>query len=301
MRASANFESSGQDEIVQLSPGEFIGRSDLAALCIDDPRVSEAHAMVSLRGKALKLLALRGRFRVNGKVEAEVELREGLEIELASGLTVKCVDVTLPETLPGLDVQGLPPMLLTGTTTLFGGAPPRVVRGYDPRGDVVLWASGDRWRVSLKNADAREVGVGDSFELCDMSVSLVAIPIEIAGHERTRGVLRTPLVFTLLGQTVRVKREGQPANLISGIPGKILASLVSEGRPMNWKEITARVWPGDQSLEMSLRRRLDAGLSRLRSRLSPFAAPDEELIRLDGAGQVMLVLSDQDHVITQQG
>ena len=37
-----------------------------AALHLDDPRVSEAHAMVSIRGSELKLLALRGRFQIDG-------------------------------------------------------------------------------------------------------------------------------------------------------------------------------------------------------------------------------------------
>lgn len=44
---------------VDRAPGDLIGRLPGAALQIADPRVSEAHAMVSLRAGELVLLALR--------------------------------------------------------------------------------------------------------------------------------------------------------------------------------------------------------------------------------------------------
>jgi len=47
--------------IAELTHGDLIGRLGTAALHFDDARISEAHAMISLRGQELKLLALRGR------------------------------------------------------------------------------------------------------------------------------------------------------------------------------------------------------------------------------------------------
>ena len=47
-----------------LIPGDLIGRMHTAALHLDDGRVSEAHAMVSLRDGSLRLLSLRGGFSV---------------------------------------------------------------------------------------------------------------------------------------------------------------------------------------------------------------------------------------------
>ena len=52
-------------EVRQLVSGDIIGRIWGAALRLDDPQISEAHALVSMRGTALKLLALRGRFVVD--------------------------------------------------------------------------------------------------------------------------------------------------------------------------------------------------------------------------------------------
>ena len=76
--------SSGQTAV--LGPGDLVGRLSGASLQIDDGRVSEAHAMVSLRGRELKLLGLRGVFAVDGKPTDEVVLAEELAIELAPGV-----------------------------------------------------------------------------------------------------------------------------------------------------------------------------------------------------------------------
>lgn len=50
----------------ELFPGDFIGRLDRAALRIDHPAISEAHALVSARGEALWLRQLRGRIGLEG-------------------------------------------------------------------------------------------------------------------------------------------------------------------------------------------------------------------------------------------
>ena len=58
----------------ELSHGDIIGRVWSAALHLDDARISEAHAMVSLRGQELKLLALRGMFALGRKTLRELVL-----------------------------------------------------------------------------------------------------------------------------------------------------------------------------------------------------------------------------------
>lgn len=59
--------ASADGQIHVLGHGDLIGRLWSAALCLSDPRVSEAHAMVSLREGQLRLLALRGLFAIDGK------------------------------------------------------------------------------------------------------------------------------------------------------------------------------------------------------------------------------------------
>lgn len=279
-----------------MGPGEFIGRSDLASMCLDDPRVSEAHAMVSLRGQSLKLLALRGRFRVGGKVRAEITLRAGMSLELAQGLEIECVSISLPRALLGLQSEGLPVMMLMGTMTLHLEHTPRVTPGYDATGDVVFWAVGAQWRASIQGAAPRGISIGDTLEIDGTHLEIVAVPLEDAAHTRTRRTLRTPLCFRSLGDAVRIEREDAPDLLISGIPGKICAALVDDGPTLNWRDVTSRVWPNDASMEAALRRRFDAGLARLRSKLEQVSALQEEFIELDGAGMISLKLTEQDQM-----
>ena len=61
-------------EVAKATPGSILGRLSSASVRIDDPRVSEAHALVSLRGSELKLLTLRGSIRVDGRRDADVHL-----------------------------------------------------------------------------------------------------------------------------------------------------------------------------------------------------------------------------------
>jgi len=64
-------------KLVALGPGDVIGRSDRAALCLSEPYISEAHAMVSLRSGELKLLSLRGPFSGDGQPPSQAPLPGG--------------------------------------------------------------------------------------------------------------------------------------------------------------------------------------------------------------------------------
>jgi len=76
MRIAARFRLPSGEE-VELEPGDIVGRMPRCDLRIEDPRISEAHALVSLRGPTLKLLVLRGRISVGGKTVTEVALSAG--------------------------------------------------------------------------------------------------------------------------------------------------------------------------------------------------------------------------------
>ena len=290
MRPVALFSLNAEESMSAVAPGEWIGRSDLAALCVDDPRVSEAHAMVSLRGEGLMLLALRGRFRVHGKVCAELRLEEGLRVELADGLAIYCHEIILPEQLTGLNIPGLPLLTLTSTTTLFTqSAQPRVMSGYHAGGDAIFWAVGSQWRMRTPHISSRVLVLGERLHVGELEIEVVPISLGDAARPHTRGTLRSPLDVISLGDAVRIHRHGEAPAVISGIPGKLCAALVDHGSAMSWRELTQAVWPDDASLESALRRRLDAGISRLRERLQHLGV-DDKIVRLDGAGFVTLSL-----------
>ncbi len=102
----------------ELSSGDMIGRLASAGLHLDDERLSEAHALVSLRGRELRLLALRGRFAVNQRPASDIVLRSGMEIEVARGLALGVEAVVLPDEVLALEGDGLARQVLAGVCSL---------------------------------------------------------------------------------------------------------------------------------------------------------------------------------------
>ncbi len=296
MRAFVTLELDGDGQCYELGPGDFIGRSDQASLCTEDPRVSEAHAMVSLRGAHLCLLALRGRFRVNGKVEGEVVLREGLIVELAPGLRMHCSGVVLPTKLPGLRIPSLPDFVLASTTAVFLEPTPRVQRGYDASADAMFWPVGPRWFAMVHGQRRQSIDVGETIDVRGTAIDVVTMSVGHAAQARTRRSLRAPLRFHPEAKRVRITTEGAGELSIGGVPGRILATLVTHGAAMHWQELVDEVWQGERAFESALRKRFDVGLARLRRKLQPLLAEGEELVVLDGAGALSLALGPDDSV-----
>jgi hypothetical protein len=121
----------------QVVSGDLIGRLPSAAVFLDDERVSEAHALVSLRGADLKILSLRGRLIVDGKAMTEAVLEEGMVIEPAPGLELTVASVALPDAVLALQGEGLPRQILGGTTSILLTPRPAIVQRYV--GDAVAW------------------------------------------------------------------------------------------------------------------------------------------------------------------
>ena len=296
-RAVAIFRHPPSEERFALGPGDLIGRSDGAAMCLDDPRISEAHAMVSLRDRALKLLALRGRFRLDGTILHEVELKAGLNLELAPALQLVCEEVRMPSTLLGVRIEGVGEVALTGTLTLrrvHGQA--TVKRGVALDGLMTFWSVGDRWRARCGEQGARALEAGDQFECDGLSVEVFEVTLQDASKPRTRSALQAPMTLRRERDRVVIERARQAPLIVSGIPSKILSALLKRGGTSTWQEIIEEVWPGDLSAQSALRRRFDAGLRRLRDTLAHVSPRGEALITLDGAGVVALNLGREDRV-----
>ena len=130
-------------ESAGLGPGDINGRLRSAALTIADARISEAHAMVSLRGRELMLLALRGRLAVDGEQRSKVVLREGLRVHLAPDFGVSVDELVLPETVTAIEGDGLPRQHLTTVASLFVHPRPRLVSRYDGSAAAWIWSTGE--------------------------------------------------------------------------------------------------------------------------------------------------------------
>lgn len=283
------------EEGAVLRPGDVIGRLWTAALAIDHPSVSEAHAMLSLREGALWLLALRRRLAVEGRVVSEARLAPGLRVELAAEVAVEVLAVALPDAVPTVSAPGLPPVILPPVCALHGRPRPTVSARIPPTAPAVLWTSGAGWRARVEGVE-REVAVGDVLIVEGARFEIGQVPLVEAGPGLTRvsGGVDDPLLLVASLDTVQVHREGEPTLSLTGVIARIVSELVAIGGPVSWRVVAAEVWP-DEPAEHALRKRWDVAMTRLRQRLRE-ARVRPDLVRADGKGAFELVLRPHDRV-----
>ncbi len=279
-----------------LGHGDLIGRLWSARLQLSSPHVSEAHALVSLRGGQLHLLALRGLFAVDGKPSKSQVLADGQHIEFARDVGVRVVDVVLPETVLGLEGPGLVRQPIPGVATLRLRPHPVLLPGAREAGDAVFWTTGDGWTV---RTDAGESALDLGWTLPVSGGTIRAVEIALAGASQTPtralGRVDPPLRIETHWDTVHIHREGYPSVTLTGHPARIISELGAVGTAVPWEGLAAQLWSPDDDRNL-LRKRFDTVLSRLRSKLRAEALrPD--LIRPDGAGNFALVLRPEDELI----
>lgn len=298
MRAYVRFRLSTGAE-VDLCPGELIGRLRGAALRLDDARVSEAHALVSLRGAELKLLALRGVLALDGRSVSEVVLKPGVVIHLASGLSITVAAVQRPDRLLALSGAGLRESALTGSVYSLRLLPrPMLIPRFVAQAPAHLWSIGDGWRIA---ADGRswELLEGGSVTVADKTFQVTAVATATVDAPATvnRGRLHPPMHIVAQYDTVHIHRAGMPITALSGIPARLLSELVSYGQPVEWTTLAEPLWP-QVADRAALRNRLDVNISRLRSKLRE-AGIRPDLVRFDGTGKLELVLEADDRTEDQ--
>jgi hypothetical protein len=280
-----------------LGSGDLIGRTWCATLHIDDPRVSEAHALVSLRGDKLRLLALRGRFAVDGRVLSEVDLEPGLRIVLAPpDVGFDVVDVVLPSHATGLTGDGLAITVLHGAVGLKVGADVEVVASTVSDAQAWVWPSGAGWRVRWPDGTVRDVGRDEVFDVAGRTFRLVAVPLSGTAPTRDGLPARATLRIVTRYETVHVHRADHPPVVLAGLSARLVTELAAFAAPVAWEVLAGELWPGaDPNLA---RKRLDGALGRLRSTLREGGVrPD--LVRATGLGDIELVLEPGDVVEEQ--
>ncbi len=282
-----------------LVPGDIIGRMPQAALHIDDARVSEAHAMVSLRGGDLKLLQLRGRFLVDGKPAREAVLDEGMVIEPTPGLEIAVAAVQLPSEVLALQGPSLPRQVLSGSTSLLLEPRPHLESRNLRDAAAWLWPVGEGWRLRIGNEPQRNLSFGDTFEVGGHRFEAVVEPIVRASQSDTvaNDVPDQPLRLVARYDSVHVLSAGCEPVLFDGLMARIISELVAMAAPAPWELVAAEIWP-EESDRAVLRRRWDVQLARIRRRLRE-AGMRSSLVRAGGAGLVEVFLLPHDVVEDQ--
>jgi hypothetical protein len=282
-----------------LGPGDLIGRMWTCALCLDDGRVSEAHALVSGRGDELRLMALRGRFTVDDAPRMEVALAAGQRICLAEGLELRVVAVALPDTVLGVEGPGVARQALLGVVSVRAvGDGFELLPGYVSDADAQLWGDGDGWHVSRPGQPTAPVQAGVSLSIRTLSLRFVDIPLRGASAADTlQDRSRLPVRIVALHYEARLERDGQPTVRLDGIGARVISELVAIAGPVPWTALAREIWR-DETDELRLRRRWDVALHRLRLRLRE-AGLRAELVRSDRSGIVTLDLAPGDSLVDE--
>lgn len=281
-------------EVVALGHGAIIGRLWSADLMINDARVSEAHAMVSLRGRDVRLLALRGRFAVRGTTLSSVVLAPGMVVSLATGLELEILAVRVPDAVLALEADGVARQVLTGVTSLYGGPRPRLVAGWQADADDYVWPTGTDW---MRGSDhPREVRAGDGWQVGGTTFRASELRAEGAQATVIEQDYATPLTITARFDTVHIARKGEAVVVITGIMARVISELVSTGAALSWDSLAEDLW-GDAHRDV-LRRRWDAQLMRLRRKLRDHGLR-ADLLRADGSGLIELVVGLDDVLIDE--
>lgn len=284
-------------EVAELGHGDVIGRLWNAALHLDDARISEAHALVSLRGGELKLLALRGRFAVDQQPRSEVTLVAGMEVLLARGFALRVEAVVLPDHVLAIEAEGFPRQHLVGVASLYARSDLSLVRRWAADADAWLWDTGAGWRLRSATGEIRELQAGTEVPLGAHVLRVVRTPLAGAGPERTRalGGVGRPLKLVTYFDTVHVHQDGREPLQLRGQGARILSELAAIEAPVGWEELARMLWPAPELVQHQRRKKWDVALARLRSKLKEGGVrPD--LVRADGSGLFELFLYEGDTV-----
>lgn len=278
---------------VELGHGDLVGRLWSAALSIADARVSEAHAMVSLRGQELMLLPLRGRFAVDGRRVASVALAPGQRITLAEGLDLLVEEVSLPAAVFAVEGDGLARVVVSGVCSLLTRPRPELVPRLVPDAPAHLWGDGEGWCITMGGV-TRPVRLGDTWELDGRRFRAVGLSLSSASHTATRleGGMASPLRVVAQFDSVHLHVGGRDALALSGRAARLVSEVVAFDGPVPWEVLAGELWPDEDDAHL-LRHKLDVTLSRLRARLRE-AGIRPDLVRSDGFGKVELFLHDGD-------
>lgn len=274
-----------------LGPGDVVGRLAGASVPINDPRISEVHAYVSLRGAELALLALRGTLLVDGIGASEVRMTPGLEVALGSEAHRLYVDaVHVPGEVLGVALGSGEPRPLVGDTlsVLPDG---EVVAGLHPEGVARLWTSGDRWWGEA-GGEAAPVEAGQA--IGESAVRAVSLSVQAAGALPTQGrASHPPLHLDVRWDAAALTHLGAEPVVITGLPARLLSELVQLGGTAHWEVVAGELWADAPDVH-TLRTRWDKTLGSLRRRLDR-GGIRPGLVQSQG-GIVQLVLKPQDSV-----
>lgn len=280
-----------------LLPEDLIGRMAKADLRINDPRISEAHALLSLRGLRLQLIGLgKARLRSQREDGPRLTLAQGDVVTLAPGVELEAEEVSLPTSVWRIQgPDGASEELLRSQYTVTADG--RLEAGYRAEGLAWLWSAGDGWFCQV-GAGARRPLLPGVLQVAP-GVALQVADQAPRGAESTIFEASGPLRIVTHFDMVHIY-QGERRLLTLTAKAAVLFRLLAEARgPESWSYLASKLWP---ELDRALRRKpYDRTLERLRGHLAA-AGLRRDLVRsfgpgVDQRGRVQLMLGPEDIVV----
>jgi len=284
----------------QVSPGGLIGRATGAELKIANPEVSEAHALITLRGHQLHMLSLRRWIILDGERCSSIALKPGQRIFLAQTVMLEVEAVELPDHVLTVscndrEICTLSESVYSLSTTSAGVvATPEFVAAADAH----LWGNAEGFTLRVGGQAPVDAVAGTEWQQGAHRLKIAARPLgDGAMSTRSLGQNDPPLTITARYDTVYIHTPGRPQAVLSGLLARIVSELVTIGKLVSWEAVAREIW-GDESDRNVMRQNWDRNMRRLRAHLRE-AGVRADLVRPDGRGNVEIYLLPQDRVIDE--
>jgi hypothetical protein len=277
-----------------VSPGGLIGRAASAELKIANPEVSEAHALISLRGHQLHMLSLRRWIILDGERCSSIALKPGQRIFLSQTVVLEVEAIELPDHVLTLSCNDRELCALTESvySLTSGPAGVRAVPEYLPTADAHLWGDSEGFTLRVGDQPPAPVRPGTEWRQDGHRLRITARPLgDGALSTRSIGQNDPPLTIVARYDTVYIHTPGRPPAVLSGLLARIVSELVTIGKLVAWEAVAREIW-GDESDRNVMRQNWDRNMRRLRAHLREAGRPD-------GRCNVEIYLLPQDRVVDE--
>ena len=267
MASWAEVRVEGRPGLHRLAPGMVLGRGQVG-LPLDDPSVSEAHALCTHREEGLVLIALRGTLTVDGQDVDRVALTEGLELTLAPGVDLFVRAVHEPAVTLVLEAGGRRVRPPPG----YGALTPALTWDGSPADDTVLesWTQGAARFVRIGAGAPLELAAGMSLHTVLGVFAVREVPA--GGNRREATVRAHVLAIDASVSPVTVAVQAGP-DLVHPLPeGQALLVFTlavlqrRSGREVTASDLKRGLWAREAGRDVE-RDKLDKRLAALERRL----------------------------------